>query len=129
MKTAIATALVLAPLAGAFTAPSAQKASNTALNAAPKKKKGPAMIKSKSLPFAECPAALDGSMAGDVGFDPLCFSADDSKLFNYREAEIKHAVSANSLFVPVSHEILYVCLATAIAYEFLYATRIRSDLT
>ena len=64
-----------------------------------------AMIKSKSLPFAECPAALDGSMAGDVGFDPLCFSADESKLFNYREAEIKHAVSANSLFVPVAHEI------------------------
>ena len=106
MKTALTSALVLAPLAGAFTAPSAQKASNTALNAAPKKKKkGPAMIKSKSLPFAECPAALDGSMAGDVGFDPLCFSADESKLFNYREAEIKHAVSANILFVPVAHEI------------------------
>ena len=95
MKTALASALLLAPLAGAFTVPSASNAatsSSTALNAAPKKK-GPAMIKSRSLPFAECPAVLDGTMAGDVGFDPLCFSADEARLFNYREAEIKHAVS------------------------------------
>ena len=94
MKTALASALLLAPLAGAFTVPSASNAasSSTALNAAPKKK-GPAMIQSKSLPFAQCPAVLDGTMAGDVGFDPLCFSADEARLFNYREAEIKHAVS------------------------------------
>lgn len=94
MKTALASAVLLAPLTGAFTVPSASNAatSSTALNAAPKKK-GPDMIKSKSLPFAECPAVLDGTMAGDVGFDPLCFSADEARLFNYREAEIKHAVS------------------------------------
>lgn len=29
------------------------------------------MAKSKALPFLECPAALDGSMVGDFGFDPL----------------------------------------------------------
>ena len=93
MKTSLASALLLAPLAGAFTVPNAAtSSSSTALNAAPKNK-GPAMIKSKSLPFAECPAVLDGTMAGDVGFDPLCFSADEARLFNYREAEIKHAVS------------------------------------
>lgn len=30
--------------------------------------------KSKSVPFLEQPAALDGSMAGDVGFDPFGFT-------------------------------------------------------
>ena len=59
--------------------------------AAKKNAKGPTKIKSKSLPFAECPATLDGSMAGDVGFDPLCFAMDDGALMNYREAEVKHA--------------------------------------
>ena len=96
MKTSFASALLLAPLAGAFTAPNAAttSSSSTALNAAPKKK-GPAMIKSRAMPFTECPAVLDGTMAGDVGFDPLCFSADEARLFNYREAEIKHAVSCS----------------------------------
>lgn len=35
--------------------------------------------------------SLDGSMAGDVGFDPLGFADSDENLNNYREAEIKHA--------------------------------------
>jgi hypothetical protein len=30
--------------------------------------------KSKSMPFLDTPAALDGSMPGDVGFDPLRFT-------------------------------------------------------
>eukprot|EP00618_Florenciella_parvula_P019134 CAMPEP_0119470980 /NCGR_PEP_ID=MMETSP1344-20130328/3640_1 /TAXON_ID=236787 /ORGANISM="Florenciella parvula, Strain CCMP2471" /LENGTH=227 /DNA_ID=CAMNT_0007503715 /DNA_START=136 /DNA_END=819 /DNA_ORIENTATION=- len=44
---------------------------------------------SQALPFMECPAALDGTMAGDVGFDPLGFTnwIDVRWL---REAEIKH---------------------------------------
>ncbi|KAL3918952.1 MAG: hypothetical protein SGILL_003998, partial [Bacillariaceae sp.] len=46
---------------------------------------------SQSLPFMERPSALDGSLAGDVGFDPLGFAKDTSALMNYREAEIKHA--------------------------------------
>ena len=29
------------------------------------------MAKSKAVPFLEAPKALDGSMAGDKGFDPL----------------------------------------------------------
>lgn len=41
----------------------ARSASNIALNA-----------KSASVPFLEAPAALDGSMAGDVGFDPMGFT-------------------------------------------------------
>ncbi|KAJ8907085.1 hypothetical protein NDN08_003567 [Rhodosorus marinus] len=47
------------------------------------------MLQSKAMPFMEAPPALDGSMAGDNGFDPL-------GLTNYfdvkwmQEAEIKH---------------------------------------
>lgn len=44
--------------------PSAQIKSSTTLN-----------VKSKSVPFLEQPAALDGKSAGDVGFDPLGLTA------------------------------------------------------
>ena len=33
------------------------------------------MAKSESIPFLDQPPALDGSMAGDIGFDPLGFAA------------------------------------------------------
>lgn len=46
---------------------------------------------SKSLPFMECPEALTGELAGDVGFDPIGFAVDTPTLMNYREAEVKHA--------------------------------------
>ena len=46
---------------------------------------------SMSLPFMARPLALDGSLAGDVGFDPLGFAKSEQDLMNYREAEIKHA--------------------------------------
>mmetsp|Transcript_6714 Transcript_6714/g.6385 ORF Transcript_6714/g.6385 Transcript_6714/m.6385 type:complete len:226 (+) Transcript_6714:79-756(+) len=46
---------------------------------------------SKALPFAPVPKMLDGSMAGDVGFDPFGFAGSDKEsLSNMREAEIKH---------------------------------------
>lgn len=45
--------------------------------------------KSKALPFLERPALLDGTYAGDAGFDPLGFADNEEKLFQYREAEIK----------------------------------------
>eukprot|EP00536_Pseudo-nitzschia_multiseries_P006316 jgi/Psemu1/14959/gm1.14959_g len=48
-------------------------------------------VYSKSLPFMEQPAALDGSYAGDVGFDPLNFAKDEKWLLSMREAEMKHA--------------------------------------
>ena len=45
--------------------------------------------KSKAMPFLSQPEGLDGSMAGDVGFDPLGFSSYiDVKWL--REAELKH---------------------------------------
>ncbi|CAB9502272.1 chloroplastic [Seminavis robusta] len=46
---------------------------------------------SMSMPFMARPMALDGSMAGDVGFDPLGFAKSEQDLMNYREAEIKHS--------------------------------------
>lgn len=46
---------------------------------------------SQSLPFMNRPMALDGSLAGDVGFDPLGFAKTKDDLLTYREAEIKHA--------------------------------------
>lgn len=50
----------------------------------------PAMgVKSQALPFMDAPAPLDGSMAGDKGFDPLNLSGSfDIKWM--REAELKH---------------------------------------
>lgn len=47
------------------------------------------MVMSKSIPYAECPPKLDGTMAGDVGFDPLGFSNKYDLNF-LREAELKH---------------------------------------
>eukprot|EP00188_Purpureofilum_apyrenoidigerum_P002465 Plantae.Rhodophyta-Purpureofilum_apyrenoidigerum.ctg2531.p1 GENE.Plantae.Rhodophyta-Purpureofilum_apyrenoidigerum.ctg2531~~Plantae.Rhodophyta-Purpureofilum_apyrenoidigerum.ctg2531.p1 ORF type:complete len:215 (-),score=31.00 Plantae.Rhodophyta-Purpureofilum_apyrenoidigerum.ctg2531:159-803(-) len=47
------------------------------------------MAKSKSVPFMENPPALDGSMAGDVGFDPLNISGYLNIKW-LREAELKH---------------------------------------
>lgn len=45
--------------------------------------------KSKSLPFLPRPAALDGSVVGDVGFDPVGFTSW-LPLPYLQEAEIKH---------------------------------------
>lgn len=48
-------------------------------------------IMSESLPFMARPLALDGTLAGDAGFDPFGFAKDQASLMQYREAEIKHA--------------------------------------
>jgi hypothetical protein len=46
--------------------------------------------KSKSVPFLNKNPLLDGSMPGDVGFDPFFLADSGELLYNYREAEIKH---------------------------------------
>jgi hypothetical protein len=46
---------------------------------------------SQAMPFMARPAALDGSLAGDVGFDPLGFAKNSDDLMKFREAEVKHA--------------------------------------
>ena len=45
---------------------------------------------SASLPFLPRPAMLDGSLAGDRGFDPFNFASDENSLQWQRRAEIKH---------------------------------------
>jgi len=48
--------------------------------------------KSKALPFAPRPKLLDGTLAGDVGFDPFNFAGEEMEnLIWMREAEIKHS--------------------------------------
>jgi len=86
MKSSAAIVAFLSASASAF-APShnAQSSSLVSLNAAER---------SASLPFMNRPPLLDGSMAGDVGFDPLGLSEIDGvgiDLYWLREAEIKHA--------------------------------------
>jgi hypothetical protein len=54
---------------------------------------GLTMQKSASIPYLDKPPALDGSMAGDVGFDPLWVSSalpDKGWILYLREAELKH---------------------------------------
>merc|ERR1712154_532069 len=47
---------------------------------------------SQALPFAPRPKLLDGSLPGDVGFDPFGMAGDDkASLIYMREAEIKHS--------------------------------------
>merc|ERR1712232_1046490 len=47
---------------------------------------------SKALPFVARPKLLDGSLPGDVGFDPFGMAGDDkASLLYMREAEIKHS--------------------------------------
>merc|ERR1719326_56128 len=54
--------------------------------------------RSAALPFLKRPPALDGSMVGDVGFDPLGISTTITELggdLNYvREAELMHGRQA-----------------------------------
>jgi len=63
--------------------------SNEQWNDGPASPKGPQ--KSQALPFMNSPATLDGSFAGDRGFDPLGFAESKGRLTFFREAEIKHA--------------------------------------
>jgi len=80
-------------------------APNTVSGPSPSAQAWAAGSKSVALPFATAPATLDGSMLGDVGFDPLGFSTTPvgpwflgvegrqgriSDLNWYREAELIH---------------------------------------
>jgi len=52
----------------------------------------PVRVLAKWFPFGgvKAPLALDGTLAGDVGFDPIGFSKNKKTLFWMREAETKH---------------------------------------
>jgi hypothetical protein len=87
------TALFASSLMGvtsAFVTNSPSRSSCGPLAANSEEEKGPVVF-STALPFMERPPLLDGSMAGDVGFDPLNFAQGEGELRSYREAEIKHS--------------------------------------
>ena len=88
MKFTIAPVITL--LAGgavAFTNPLSSSMTHTALRMADVS--GDA--KSKSVPYLKKNKLLDGTMPGDVGFDPFFLADNPDLLYNYREAEVKHA--------------------------------------
>eukprot|EP00978_Attheya_sp_CCMP212_P046146 scaffold376397_cov45-Attheya_sp.AAC.1 len=83
VKIAALAATLLVGSASAFAPATTASRASVALNAE----------KSKALPFMNRPALLDGSLAGDVGFDPLGLSNIDDigiDLYWLREAELKH---------------------------------------
>jgi len=92
MKISVALFLAsIAPVSG-FVTPSAvhqKKCAPLRMSDDTIKDNGPKM--SKSLPFMTCNPMLDGTMAGDVGFDPLGLAKNTEDLNFYREAEVKHA--------------------------------------
>lgn len=104
MKVAAATIIAFAASTSAFTAAPAAKAGISLRMAdiaepmepmEPMEPEEPSIPPppemSLSMPFMVRPAALDGELAGDVGFDPLGFAKTKADLMNFREAEIKHA--------------------------------------
>jgi hypothetical protein len=47
---------------------------------------------SESIPFLKCPPLLgESDLAGNFGFDPLGLAKNKEQLWDYREAEVKHA--------------------------------------
>jgi len=48
------------------------------------------VVMSASLPFLRRPKLLDGSIPGDLGFDPFNFASDTESLTRYRDSETKH---------------------------------------
>jgi len=73
------------------------------------------MQMSPSVPFLKTPEALDGTMAGDIGFDPLGFSSLTDLRF-LREAEIKHGrvamlAAAGAIFQDLATDPGYTALA------------------
>mmetsp|Transcript_43793 Transcript_43793/g.48747 ORF Transcript_43793/g.48747 Transcript_43793/m.48747 type:complete len:366 (-) Transcript_43793:29-1126(-) len=84
------TALFLASSSvSAFVAPSTDRLSrSTQLS---EKFQSTPTRKSQAIPFVNAPPMLDGTMAGDAGFDPLGFASTKLDLTTMREAEIKHA--------------------------------------
>jgi hypothetical protein len=95
MKFIIAVSLLAS--AAAFVAVGEQKTrigTTSSLNlwGEPSGKDGESKTMSDALPFVPRPKLLDGSLAGDRGFDPFGFAGEDkASLYYMREAEIKHS--------------------------------------
>ena len=75
-------------------------------------------LKAKWLPGLDAPMVLDGSMAGDVGFDPLGFASSQKTLYWMRECEITHGRLAmlGAVGWPIS-ELYHKNIAQALGWE------------
>lgn len=93
---------------------------NEVINSEPKKR-----LKAKWLPIIDiyAPENLDGSFAGDAGFDPLGFSKSKKSLYWMREAEIKHSRLAmlGALGWPLS-EVIHNKLANSLHLDSVLAS-------
>lgn len=82
------------------------------------------VIMAKWFPFGlKAPKALDGSLAGDVGFDPLGFSKSKNTLYWMREAEVKHGRLAMLAAVgwPLS-ELFHKQIAQSMGWDSILAS-------
>ena len=81
---------------------------------------------SASLPFLARPAHLDGSLAGDRGFDPFNFASEEGSLEWYRKSELKHGRIAMLAAVgwPVA-ELFHNSIADSISMPSLLASHDR----
>jgi len=89
----------LLSLLALFTSSSAFLTPNSMPTSTSKNSLTTCQVTSKSLPFLEAPAKLDGTMVGDVGFDPIGFSDQVANLNYVRAAELKHGRVAMLAFV------------------------------
>ena len=134
MKLVIAT--LLAGSAAAFSPAPTSKAS-TALNLQ-------FIEGTRALPFGSSPDTLDGSLPGDVGFDPIGFSAQSFSSFNnplyeegnfmtdlewLREAELTHGRIAQLAVVGVLFHCRYLKLGLPGLLHWIFLVNIRSQLT
>lgn len=78
---------------------------------------------SASLPFVTRPTHLDGSLAGDRGFDPFNFAAEEGSLEWYRTSEQKHGRIAMLAAVgwPIA-ELFHKSIADSIGFPSLLAS-------
>ncbi|KAL3935682.1 MAG: hypothetical protein SGARI_002873, partial [Bacillariaceae sp.] len=92
LSLSLAAAATLVSTTSAFTTPATKSTKTTSLRMSDfPANKADTSDKSQALPWLDRPEALDGTYAGDVGFDPLGFAKNKEDLRLYRESEIKHA--------------------------------------
>jgi len=91
MKTAALSSLLVGT-AAAFAPSSAGPARNVVTQTSESKGRSSVVLSemSKSIPFLTVPEKLDGSMPGDMGFDPMGLSDIQTDLRYARWAELKH---------------------------------------
>ena len=63
---------------------------------------------SKAIPFLPRPEKLDGSMVGDMGFDPMGLSEIQTDLNYARWAELKHGRAAMLAIVGMVLSLIHI---------------------